>query len=24
VNWWAPRRLARLHRRISLEEPVAA
>jgi len=24
ANWWAPRRLARLHRRISLEEPVAA
>jgi putative drug exporter of the RND superfamily len=24
VNWWAPRGLARLHRRISLEEPVAA
>ncbi|TMG32622.1 MAG: MMPL family transporter [Chloroflexi bacterium] len=24
ANWWAPRRLARLHRRITLEEPVAA
>jgi RND superfamily putative drug exporter len=24
VNWWAPRPLARLHRRISLQEPVAA
>ena len=24
ANWWAPRRLARLHRRISLEESVAA
>ena len=24
ANWWAPRRLARLHRRISLDEPLAA
>jgi len=24
ANWWAPRRLARWHRRISLDEPVAA
>src|SRR5881275_1356502 len=24
ANWWAPRRLARLHRRISMEEPLAA
>jgi len=24
ANWWAPRRLAQWHRRISLEEPVAA
>ena len=24
ANWWAPQRLARLHRRISLEEPLAA
>ncbi len=24
ANWWAPRPLARLHRRISLQEPVAA
>jgi RND superfamily putative drug exporter len=24
VNWWAPRPLARLHRRIALEEPAAA
>src|SRR5437773_5490071 len=24
ANWWAPRRLARLHRRISMDEPLAA
>jgi RND superfamily putative drug exporter len=24
ANWWAPRPLARLHRRISLQEPIAA
>ena len=24
ANWWAPRRLAWLHRRISMEEPLAA
>jgi len=24
ANWWAPQRLARLHRRISLDEPLAA
>jgi len=24
ANWWAPQRLARFHRRISLDEPLAA
>src|SRR5256885_3119231 len=24
ANWWSPRRLARLHRRISMDEPLAA